>query len=135
LKEIETEDIDISELENNPAYTPYSENWYERRQRLERLQKEAEKAFFSHNFDLAWMLVTYIPRQFRNEHLTCCWCKDTALFYQMRPAKALFCQTCVRKLRRIRTKQRSQQSKDRAKTRQDNEEFEQILEDQIRRSS
>ena len=100
---------------------PHYESYYERRARIAQAQDEAETAFFSHNFDLGWMRLAYIPTEYRSEWLMCCWCKDMATHYQMRPGKALFCTPCAHKLRRYRYKHTPQRIKDKRKARREAE--------------
>ncbi len=93
------ENISAEEFENS---IPLS--YWERRQLLREQQDAAQHAFFSHDFDLGWKRLAYIPTQYRNEHLVCCWCRLEAVYYQMRPVKVVFCWTCANTLRRERRK-------------------------------
>ncbi len=110
------------------------ENWWQKRARIAEEQYQAEQAFFAHNFDLGFMRLAFIPKEYRNERLTCCWCHFEAVYYQMRPGKALFCRQCANKLQRERYKRIPQRVKDKRKVRQKEQELEAIYEEQIQRT-
>ena len=103
--------LDICTIPDDEFYENYDPepqvkpDWYALRQERLAQQEEAERAFFSHNWDSRWQWLHPIPQEHQSPFLVCCWCKAQATHFQKVPAHALFCSVSTSELRKMRRKQ------------------------------
>lgn len=82
-------------------------SWVDKRERVEREREEATTLFFQkYGQDLRWRHLGYLTPDMRNPLYRCDWCKAEAQWYMSKPAKAFWCATCARELRKMWRKQR-----------------------------